>query len=308
MLSTANFGRVCSVEVGKTLGSTGAASGIRLTKHRIVFTVDQSLCGPPNTASILLYNIGPTKSAQIKNEYDQVRVTAGYKGKPGLIFSGNVKFTTTYREGVDWITEIAAADGDRAYLHSHVSVPLAAGRSAVDALDEVLKSMPGVRKGFIQLAGTTYLRGKILSGPAHKILDQIARDNAAAWSITNGTLNIVRADGVLPSQAVVVNANTGMIGAPEVSGKGIKVRMELNPLVEPNVRLVLDNNNIKIQATQLYASGPKMKEKKLVRLDPDGNYKVFKQRHQGDTHGPDWYTDAETVGIGQPIPRAGGAR
>lgn len=305
-LETVNWGRVCTVEVGKDLGN-GAAAGLKaLESFQIIFQVEQSLRGPPNTANIQIYNLNPSNGSKVKKEFDQVRLTCGYKGNPRVIFWGNIKFSTTYREKTNWLTEVQAADADKAYNQSHVAVTLSEGRNAYHAVDEILKQMPGVRKGHIELPETAYTRGKVLLGPGPKLLEQLARDNAAAWSITNGTLNIVRADSILPSQAVVVNADTGMLGAPEVSGKGIKVRMQLNPMVVPNGTIILDNSNIKIQANQLYTNGPKIKEKKLVRLDPDGRYKVYKLRHQGDTRGTDWYTEAECIGLGQPIPRAGG--
>ena len=303
-LETVNWGRTYTLEVGKNLGD-GTAAGLSVDALRIVFQVEQNLRGPPNTANLAVYNLNPSNSAKIKKEFDEVRLTCGYRGNPRIIFWGNIKFTSTYREGTDWVTEIAAADGDKAYTEAHVYKPLSPGQNAHAALDEIIRSMPGIRKGHIELPETAYVRGKVLLGPAPKLLEQLARDNAASWSITNGTLNIVRADSVLPSQAVVVNGETGMLGAPEVSGKGIKVKMELNPMVVPNGMIVLDNSNIKIQANQLYTNGPKIKEKKLVRLDPDGRYKVFKLRHQGDTRGADWYTEAQCIGLGQPLPKRG---
>jgi hypothetical protein len=304
--TVANWGRVCRVIVGKNLTEKSNA-GLLLEGFRIVFTVDQTLRGPPNTANIQVYNLNPTNAGKIKEEFDDVVLDCGYQGNPRIIFRGGIKFPTHYREGTDWITEIQAADGDRAYTEAHVGTTLAAGKTPYDAVDEVLKQMPGVRKGHIELPTDAYSRGKVLLGPARRVLEQISRDYAANWSITNGTLNIVRADSVLPSQAVVVNSQTGMIGAPEISAKGVKIKMQLNPEVVPHCAVVIDNNNIKIQAIQQYSNGPKVKEKKLVRLDPDGRYKVYKLRHQGDTRGPDWYTEVEAIGLGQPVPRAQGS-
>lgn len=301
-LATGNWGRVCSVIVGKNL-TQSLASGLKLEGFRTVFTVDQTLRGPPNTANLQLYNLNPSNAGKVQKEFDEVVLDCGYKGNPRIIFRGEIKFLTHYRDGTNWITEVQAADGDRAYTEAHVGTTLAAGQTPFDAVDEILKQMPGVRKGHIELPRTAYTRGKVLLGPPRRVVEQIARDFAAAWSITNGTLNIVRADSVLPSQAVVVNSQTGMIGAPEISAKGVRIKMQLNPMVVPNGMVVIDNNNIKIQAIQQYSNGPKVKEKKLVRLDPDGRYKVYKLRHQGDTRGPDWFTEVEAIGLGQPVPK-----
>ena len=40
----------------------------------------------------------------------------------------------------------------------------------------------------------------------------------------------------------------------------------------------------------------------LVRLDPDGIYKVLKLTHKGDNRGQDWVTEIECIGLDQPIP------
>jgi hypothetical protein len=125
--------------------------------------------------------------------------------------------------------------------------------------------------------------------------------------VQDGSLDIIAADAALPSEAVVVNSNTGMIGAPEVSGKGIRVKMVLNPQVRINGLIILDNNNIKIQALQQYTNGPKVRDKKLVKLDPDGRYKVFKLKHECDTRA-DGYTEVECIAFGQHPPRPGARR
>lgn len=292
--------------VGKNLNN-GLAAGIRIEGYRIKFTVEQTLRGPPNTAHIQLYNVGPTNENLIRKEFDDVVLEAGYNGNSRVIFHGNIKFATHYRGdgGVNWITEIQAADGDRAYTESHVGVTLTAGRTPHDAVDILLSVMPGVRKGYIELPSTGYARGKTLSGPSRKVLEQLARDFGASWSIQNGVLNIVRADSVLPGTAIQVNAKTGMLSAPEISAKGVKVKLQLNPMAEPNKVLQVNNNDLKTQVTQLYSSGPKTRATKIARLDPDGRYKIYKLRHEGDTRGADWSTEAESIGIGQPIPKGG---
>lgn len=302
--TTVNWGRACQVIVGTNL-TKDLSKGLKVEGFRISFTVDQTLRGPPNTANIQIYNLNEGTSGQIKKEFDDVILDCGYKDNPRIIFRGDSKFVNTYRDGTNWITEIQAADGDKAYTESHVGTTLMPGHTPLDVVDEVLRQMPGVRKGYIELPSNPYVRAKVLSGPARRILEQVSRDNAAAWSITNGTLNIVRADSVLPNQAVLVNSLTGMLGAPELTAKGVKVKMELNPMVLPNGVIQIDNNNIKIQAIQQYANGPKTKEKKLARLDPDGRYKVYKLRHQGDTRAADWFTEVECIGLGEPIPKKG---
>jgi len=283
--------------VGKQL-TGNLNSGLSIDKLRIKYTVEKSLRGPPNTANILIYNLAEAHVGLIKNEYDDVVIDSGYVGNSRIVFRGSIKYPFHYRDTNDWITEIQAADGDKDY-NAIVNTTLVAGKSADYAIDQILAAMPDTRRGVIHVNPYRYLRGRVLAGPARSVLDTIARENGAAWSIQDGSLDIIMADAALPSEAVVVNADTGMIGAPEVSGKGIRVRMLLNPQVRVNGLIILDNNNIKIQALQQYSAGPKVRDKQLARLDPDGRYKVYKLKHECDTRS-DGSTDVECVAFGQP--------
>lgn len=298
---TRQWMRTCTVLVGKNL-QNGIAAGIKITANRVKFTVEKNLRGPPNTANIQIYNLAPANEGKIRQEFDDVLLDCGYVGNPRIIFHGNIRFATRYREENDWVTELQAADGDRDYLKSRVDITLAPGSTPTDAVLKLLDAMPNTRRGSIQLGTRAYLRHKVLSGSARHVLEQLARDSGANWSIQNGYLDIVPADAVLPNHEVVVNSRTGMLGTPEISAKGIRVRMALNPLVKPNGVLLLDNNDIKIQALQQFTNGPKTKAKKIAHLDPDGRYKVYKLRSEGDTRGKAWYTECDCVGIGRPIP------
>lgn len=304
MLDSVQFNRKCRVVVGKNLQGR-MNIGTQIEGLRVKFTIDKSLRGPPNTASVYIYNLSETTSKKIKDEFDDVMIEAGYAANPRIIFRGDIKLPSPfhYKEGSDWITEIQAADGDRDYSTSLVNTTIKAGSSAEEAVAKILDSMPRTKRGAVSVSGYRYIRGRVLSGRARQVLDTIAADNGAAWSIQDGFLDIVQADAVLPVEAIIVNSETGMLGAPEISGKGIKVKMLLNPQVRVNGTIVLQNENIKIKSIQQYVGAKKVKEKRLTRLDPDGRYKVYKLRHEGDTHGADWYTEAECVAIGQPAPR-----
>ena len=302
MLDSRQWIRTSRVVVGKQL-SANLNAGLSITDLRIKYTVEKSLRGPPNTANIQIYNLTPANSAQIKNEFDDVIIDSGHVGNSRIVFRGSIKYPFHYRDTNDWITEIQAADGDKDY-NAIVNTTLAAGTSADDAVDQILAAMPNTRRGTIQLNPYRHLRGRVLAGPTRHVLDRFAREHGAAWSVQDGSLDIIAADAALPSEAVVVNSDTGMIGAPEISGKGVRVKMILNPQVRINGLIILDNNNIKIQALQQYTNGPKVRDKKLVKLDPDGRYKVFKLKHECDTRA-DGYTEVECIAYGQHPPKSG---
>jgi hypothetical protein len=99
-----------------------------------------------------------------------------------------------------------------------------------------------------------------------------------------------------------------MVGAPEISDKGVQAKCLLNPQLRPNGAVWLNNNDIKIKVLQQSVSAPKQKAKGLVRLAPDGIYKAYKLRHEGDTRGGEWYTTADCIRIGDAIPSTSSGR
>lgn len=291
-------------KVSLTIGKGG--DGVLITQDfRIKFEVEKTVRKIPNVADIFVYNLPQELSERIKKEYEDCILECGYQDRPRVVFRGNIKHVFTYRDGADYITEIQAADGDKDYREAVVNVSLSAGHSPSQIVDAVLKAMGetgGTKRGTINLKRSSLPRGRVLTGAARDIMESVAVNQGAAWSIQDGVLDMVGHKEVLPTEAVVVNSETGMLSAPEISDKGIHVRMLLNPLVRCNGALKLDNNNVKLKQQQQTVTGPKTHTRKPARLDPDGIYKVFKVKHTGDTRGPEWMTDVECVGIGENIP------
>jgi len=117
-------------------------------------------------------------------------------------------------------------------------------------------------------------------------------------------MQFVPVDGVLPTQAIVIRADTGMLKAPEVGNKGIKVWCQLNPAIKPGGKIHLNNNDLHehIRTERERKSGvPKRKTKAIARLDPDGIYRVDKVTHRGDTRDNEWVSEIVCSALGTPI-------
>lgn len=304
------------------VGKGGAGLDLRATHDdglRITFQVEKTIRHKPNTGSILIYNLHPDDEKKVLDEFEDVILNVGYQNRaptadelatnPTLygarvVFRGNIKraFAWWDHETGDRITEIQAADGDRDYRTAVVNTTLAAGTSEADEVAAVLRAMSNTKAGVAHVKTKKRLRGKVISSAARDVLHPIAKNNDAHWSIQDGVMQIVKSDEVLPGEAIVINEDTGLIGAPEISDKGIRVTCLLNPLIAINGKVLLNNNNIKIQQQQMFTTGPKLKAKNLVRLSPDGVYKVYKLVHVGDSRGEDATTVSECVALGDAIP------
>lgn len=300
--SVRQWKRHAQVVIGK------AGSGLLVENLRVHFEVSKTVESAPNVAVIKIFNLSPINEAKIKNEFDEVLLNAGYEGALRLVFRGNIKHVYRYRDKSDYITEIEAGDGDKDFRSATMNETLAAGTTNAQLVDRAVgsfKTNGGTTKGAVQINDRARLRGKVISGNTRDVLHDVARESGANWSIQDGQLVIVKANGVLPDDAIVITADTGMLGAPEINDKGIAVKCLLNPQLRVNGAIKLDNNGIKAKRQKAQALGKKQEDQKEpVRLDPDGIYKVLKITHKGDTRGQDWVSEIECIGLDQPIPES----
>lgn len=303
MMAGRQWLRYAQVVIGKN------GSGISVDTLRIKFSVKKTIRHEPNTAVISIYNLSPNNVAAVKKEYDDIILNAGYED-PLIVFRGNIKHVYHYKDGLDWVTEIHAADGDTDHRLAVINETLAAGTTNHHAIEKCVGTFKGgTTLGHVSLPVKTRTRGKVLSGSTRDTLHEVARDGGANWSIQDGELVIVGAQGTLPGEAIVVNSETGLLKTPEIDDKGISVTCQLNPRIKVNGALHLDNNRLRQKAkddSQPQSGKKPAASKDPVRLDPDGVYKVITLEHKGDTHGSEWESDVTCIGLDQPIPPENG--
>jgi len=314
--SSLQWKRSAQVVIGKS------GTGLLVENLRIQFEVAKSATPAPNTAIIKIYNLSPDNEAKIKQEYDEILLNAGYVDSMQMAFRGNIKHVYNYREGNDRIVEIEAADGDKDYRTAVINETLAAGTTQQQLIDRCVGTFTGgTKKGYVEPQSKTLQRGRVVSGNTRSVLDSAARDAGCNWSIQDGQLVMVGVQKMLPNTAIVIRADTGMLGAPEINEKGITVKCLMNTKILPNCAVQLDNNGIKakrrkaeklqkpskrpqasiaggIQSDDEYIEDdPTQLTGQTVRLSNDGIYKVIKLTHKGDTRGPDWVTESLTIAL-----------
>lgn len=280
--------------------------GLLIENLRVSFEVVKTVDPAPNTAIIKIWNLNPDNESRIKKEFDEVLLNAGYEDDMRLVFRGNIKHVFRYRDGSDFITEIEAADGDKDFGTAVMNVTLAAGTTNRQLVDRAVGSFSGTTEGFVSVPAKPRLRGKVVSGNTRAVLNELARDSGANWSIQDGQLTIVPAAGMLPNEAVVIRSDTGMLGSPEINDKGVTVKCLLNPRIAINGALKLDNDGIRAARStgqktegsgERVVSDPAQATGATARLSSDGIYKAIRVVHRGDTRGSDWLTETLNVAL-----------
>lgn len=249
----------------------------------IEFTVTRTMTREPNTADIKIFNLSPINRGKLEIiEEAQVELSAGYNGLNGLIFKGDCEIYNTH-EFPDWITTFDADDGGKAIQLDRVNLSLPAGTTVMTAITSLAAQMRvGIGNAaavaglgtLVGGAGQAFLNGINMNGPASKQLDRLCKSSGLEWSIQNDALQLTLKDVPLPTTAVLLNKDTGMVGKPTISNKGIlNVRSLMNKDIVPGGLV------------------------SVVSTSVTGLFRAEKCTYTGNNLGQDWYVDVEGKAI-----------
>lgn len=285
--------------------ATASGDGLDLSRLTIRFKVKKTDTQTPNAAEIRVYNLSADTISQIRREFTQITLQAGYEGNTGVIFAGTIKQVRTGREaGTDVYIDIDAGDGDIDYNNAIVNTTLSAGARQIDQVNAASRAMTNTSQGYIPDLGSNSLpRGKVLYGMARDYLRQSAESSGTSWSIQDGKLQMVGLNTTLPTQAVILNSKTGLIGQAEQTNDGIKARCLLNPMLKIGGRVQI--NEADILSAKIDNTDKSSPVNSAPSVTADGFYRVLMVEYSGDTRGNDWYADVVCQSIDATQPPRG---
>lgn len=311
MTSDIQFGRKATLVVA------GGASGLDLSELHFKFQVQNSDEEGPNTCSIRLYNLSADTVKQITGrtpvEYTRLVLQAGYESSFGVIFDGTIKQFRRGRENAtDTYLDILAAASDIEYNFGVCNITLAAGATQ-DQIAAAVTQQMGLKVGTVKadsslaVTGGALPRGKVLWGMGRLHLRNLAESMGSTWNIEDGKVNVTPLTGYLPGEAVVLSSMTGMVGIPEQTDQGIKVKCLLNAKLRIGALVQIDQASINQTTAQSSAALPvgQLQYDKYAGLSlpadvtSDGYYRCYVVEFSGDTRGQEWYT--EIIGLAADI-------
>jgi hypothetical protein len=302
--------RALTLQVGD-----GAGSGLQLAGAdgglRVRFMVKMANTATPPAADIYVYNLAKATAKKIADgsqaEFKKVGLSAGYNGSQGRIFGGGIIQARRGRENpVETYLNLVATENDKGYNFGVINTTLKAGHTWRDQVEAAFKAMqkqnPDLQLGFIDDLGSVKMpRSRSFFGMARDVLNDVATATRSNWSVSNGKLQIIKSDGYLKSEAVVLNSGTGMVGLPVQTLNGIEVRCLLNHKIGPGTRIKIDESSIQRgQFSPEYLAEANNNLYPKIN-DSDGTYKVLVVIHHGDTHENDWYSDLICISTGDTI-------
>lgn len=247
--------------------------GVSIEALDIAFSVKRTLKREPNTAKIDVYNMAPATRALISGKPSlDVALEAGFVGRMGLLYLGQVRGAVNAIERPEIITTIETGDGEKALRKGHISVPVGPSMPIDQVLRLIARAL-GVKPGNLDAAAarlraggrTLYPVDTVLHGNAAQTLDDFCRAAGIEWSIQNGGLQLVDRGKAIASKPFVLQAESGLIGSPTIDGEGkLDVTCELNPELRPGLPILVNARFVK------------------------GLFRIVEIEYAGDTAGDTW--------------------
>lgn len=252
---------------------------------RVAFEIERTLAGAPGKAKVQLWNLTRDHQTEIEQAgAAQLVVEAGYEDARGLemLFSGRVARSHghgqptrgTERQGRDIVTTIEGTDGGIELRERRVSQSFGAGvrvstvvRACADAL--------GIGAGNLEeqlaaLGAPTLTGGTVLTGNASHELTRLLGSFGLRWSVQSGALQVLPLGGSLPTLAVRLTPDTGLVDQPEIGTRGrVRVTALLTPDIWPGRAVILESARAR------------------------GRYVCRTVTYSGDTTAQDWYATAD---------------
>ncbi|CAB3918920.1 phage protein [Achromobacter sp. CF-sbj1-Ac2-l] len=276
----------------------GDEEALDLSALSFSFGIKRNDAKSPNTATIKVMNASRETASLAQREFTRVVLQAGYEGNYGVIFHGNVVRAKWGGSGdTETVLEITAADGDKAYNFAVVNATVPKGSDRADKVRLLCSAMNpyGVRQGYVpDLGGKKSIRGAVMSGMVRDYLQDVCGSANTLWSIQDGKVVVVPETAYVPGSVPVLSHDSGLVGMPEQTEKGIKLRMLLNPSIRVGGLVNLDNSRIAEYGFQARSEGKGANEidrSEQRRISGDGYYYVMEVEHRGNTRGDEWYTE-----------------
>lgn len=278
-MSVRQWKRVAEVTV------SGKAGTLTVRDLKIDFSVSKSIGSKQNTATIAVWNLTKSHRRQLGEEFDKIELKVGYQGGPlSTIFKGSIRDVTHTKETADVKSEMDCGDGDEGIGKGAVSKTFPAGTKPKEIIEHIVGEMPETTKG--EMRGVddlpAYKRPVTIYGWGFRELDKLGREHGFYWSIQSGEFQAVKNDQTLQG-TTVISKETGMIGIPEVTDKGCKVKALLNPEIAPGRMIDVRSDFLD------EASG----NDKRKSDDGGGIFRVADVTFSGTTRGDEFYVEAE---------------
>lgn len=292
------FGRGFLLEIGDDLrieeqfAPGGSAPN---TSLRVVFDVVKGTGGYWTRGRFDIYNMS-LGSQEIIQEFigregtHTITFSVGYGGALEQLIRAELRNQTHVTQGNDTITTLHVSDGLLNFTDGYFSQGFSQGTKLNTIINSIAASMGLVVGAFVGLEDAAVrLRHLALMGKSIDVLRQLGDDYGFTWHIVGSTLEVVAFGSIIEDVVVALSPATGMIGSPSVTEHGVIVKSLLNPQIAPGRKITVES-----RAPVFRLANLGVQTRTLPNI-ANGDYKVNKVVHTGDTRGNEWYSTVTAI-------------
>jgi len=238
---------------------------------RIKFKCEKTNEGHPNKADIEIYNLNDTSRGLLESKNTKCQLEVGYEETVEPVFIGNVLKTEHKQEDADIITKVQLHDGGNRFRNARIEKGYPPGVKTKFIFQELADAMGLPLGAQVGLPDLEYSQGATFSGLVRKQLDDLTAKNGLEWSIQDETLQIIPKAGFTADSVIVISSDSGMIGQPTKTDKGVEFSALLNPQLRPGKRVEIRSRRI------------------------NGIFKIRKVSQEGDSQDGDFLSKCEAT-------------
>lgn len=233
------FGRRYTLRVGTQTGTLTIELPFTLE-----LDITRNTLTSANVCQIRVFNLSKRNRDLIRfNTYEyatfkSIELYAGYNANPPLVFSGNISQAWSFREGVNFITQIECFDGGFAFVNGVTDTAFPSGTPQKTVIKTVMKDLPHTTPGVVGDYPGTLTRGNTYSGNTAGILTQLT---GGGFFVDNGKANALNSAEYIAAVngTTLVNAQTGLLGTPVLENNLVRFDMLFEPGLNVGHRIQL---------------------------------------------------------------------
>jgi hypothetical protein len=207
----------------------------------IEIEVKKGISGKPNEGFASIYNLGKSTQAQIKEKGERIRIFGGYGSNIALLNDGDIRRVD--RGGlVDSITTVILG-GNLVKLSQAIFDRSYSGQVSVKQIVQDAVPTFGIDPVGINQIPEAFLYDYSFSGKTSDLLDAILNPIDVQWFEDDNFIKF-STKGQAEESVVLLNKDTGLIGSPIVTDKGVKFKSALNGRITMNNRVRIESIDV----------------------------------------------------------------
>ena len=249
---------------------TNLNTTIDITDLRIEFNINKDNKPQPNTAKFTIYNLSKDTMDFLSKKGINISFFGGYNKADSVLFIGQIAFVSHKYNGLDWVSDINCQDSVNGLNLVKVNKSFN-GRVSLDTVLKYLISEMGLGIGLLKIPDIQFNNGIALSGFARDRIREYCKNENLSFSVQDGNVYIILISEKITNNIFTINAESGLVGSPVLTEKGVKLEILLNGNVKIGYQIKIDSQSV------------------------NGTFKIDTLTHNGSQFDGNFYTSIEAL-------------